>query len=53
LVKPAHLASVNSGELNARTFDVEKGGLFRSFERSGPGKYRLHAHVGAGELDLR
>lgn len=50
----AHVdASVNSGELDARPFDVEKGGLFRSFERSGPGKYRLHAHVGAGELDLR
>jgi len=50
----AHVdASVNSGELDARAFDVEKGGLFRSFERSGPGKYRLHAHVGAGELDLR
>lgn len=50
----AHVdASVSSGELDARPFDVEKGGLFRSFERSGPGKYRLHAHVGAGELDLR
>lgn len=46
-------ASVSSGELDARPFDVEKGGLFRSFERSGSGKYRLHAHVGAGELDLR
>jgi hypothetical protein len=46
-------ASVNSGELNAAAFHTEKGGLFRSFEKSGPGKYRLHAHVGAGELDLR
>jgi hypothetical protein len=46
-------ASVSTGELDARPFDVEKGGLFRSFERSGSGKYRLHAHVGAGELDLR
>jgi hypothetical protein len=46
-------ASVNSGELNASAFNTEKGGLFRSFDRSGPGKYRLHAHVGAGELDLR
>lgn len=46
-------ASVNSGELNASAFSIEKGGLFRSFDRSGPGKYRLHAHVGAGELDLR
>lgn len=50
----AHVdASVSTGELNARPFDVEKGGLFRSFDRNGPGKYRLHAHVGAGELDLR
>jgi len=50
----AHVeASVNSGDLEARAFDVSKGGLFRSFDRSGPGKYRLHAHVGAGELDLR
>jgi hypothetical protein len=50
----AHVeASVNSGDLEATAFDVSKGGLFRSFEKSGPGKYRLHAHVGAGELDLR
>lgn len=50
----AHVdASVSSGELDAAPFDVNKGGLFRSFDRSGPGKYRLHAHVGAGELDLR
>ena len=46
-------ASVNSGEINASAFNVEKGGLFRSFSQSGPGKYRVHAHVGAGELDLR
>jgi len=46
-------ASVSSGELNALAFSVNKGGLFRSFDRTGPGKYRLHAHVGAGELDLR
>lgn len=45
-------ASVNSGELNASAFNIDKGGLFRSFDRSGPGKYRLRAHVGAGELDL-
>jgi hypothetical protein len=46
-------ASVNSGAINASAFDVNKGGLFRSFDKSGPGKYRLHAHVGAGEVDLR
>ncbi len=46
-------ASVNSGDLEASAYDVSKGGLFRSFERSGPGKYRVRAHVGAGQLELR
>jgi len=46
-------ASVNSGQINASAFDVEKGGLFRSFDQRGPGTYRLHAHVGAGQVDLR
>ena len=50
----AHVdASVNSGQLNAAAFNVDKGGLFRSFSQSGRGKYRVHAHVGAGQLDLR
>jgi hypothetical protein len=44
--------SVMSGDLEAPPFDVSKGGLFRSFEHTGTGQYRLHAHVGAGELDL-
>jgi hypothetical protein len=46
-------ASVNSGAIDASPFDVHKGGLFRSFDLTGPGKYRLHAHVGAGQIDLR
>lgn len=46
-------ASVNTGEINASAFNVDKGGLFRSFDQHGPGKYRLYAHVGAGEVDLR
>ena len=46
-------ASVLTGALNVPAFDIAKGGLFRSFERSGPGNYRLHAHIGAGEIDLR
>ena len=46
-------ASVNSGQLEAAAFSVSKGGLFRSFDRNGPGKYRIHAHVGAGQLELR
>jgi hypothetical protein len=45
-------ASVNSGAIDASPFDVHKGGLFRSFDQTGPGKYRLHAHVGAGQIDL-
>lgn len=45
-------ASVNSGAIDASPFDIHKGGLFRSFDQTGPGKYRLHAHVGAGQIDL-
>lgn len=46
-------ASVLSGDLSGAPFGEEHGGLFRSFEKEGPGKYRLHAHVGAGDLTLR
>lgn len=46
-------ASVYSGDLEAEPFAVSKGGLFRSFQKQGPGKYRLHAHVGAGDLVLK
>ena len=46
-------ASVVAGDLNASPFGEYHGGLFRSFERHGSGKYKLHAHVGAGDLTLR
>lgn len=46
-------ASVLTGSIEASAFDVSKGGLFRSFEQEGPGKYRLHAHLMTGEIDLR
>ena len=46
-------ASVNSGQIEASAFAVSKGGLFRSFDQRGPGRYRIHAHVGAGQLELR
>lgn len=46
-------ASVTTGAIEASAFDVSKGGLFRSFHQEGPGKYRLHAHIMAGEIDLR
>jgi hypothetical protein len=49
----AHVdASVVTGEVDGAPFDVSKGGLFRSFERKGTGTYRLHAHVGAGQVSL-
>jgi hypothetical protein len=46
-------ASVMSGDLEAAPFGESHGGLFRSFEKNGTGRYRLHAHVGAGDLTLR
>lgn len=46
-------ASVTSGGLEAPPFGEDHGGLFRSFQKSGNGKYKLHAHVGAGDLTLR
>ncbi len=46
-------ASVTTGSIESSAFDVSKGGLFRSFKQQGPGKYRLHAHVMTGEIDLR
>jgi hypothetical protein len=50
----AHVdASVLSGDINAAPFDENHGGLFRSFAKSGSGKFNLHAHVGAGDLTLR
>jgi hypothetical protein len=45
-------ASVTAGDLEAPPFGESHGGLFRSFHKNGPGKYRLYAHVGAGELTL-
>ena len=46
-------ASVLTGELDAEPFDESRAGLFRSFKTKGNGRYRLHAHVGAGELTLQ
>lgn len=46
-------ASVITGGLEAPPFHEDHGGLFRSFHKDGNGKYKLHAHVGAGDLNLR
>jgi hypothetical protein len=43
-------ASVGVGHIDARAFQAEQAGLARSFRREGPGKFRLHAHVGAGDI---
>jgi hypothetical protein len=49
----AHVdASVTTGDIDASPFGENHGGLFRSFEKSGTGRYTLHAHVGAGDLTL-
>jgi hypothetical protein len=45
-------ASVYTGEINSAALSLSKGGLFRSYEKDGPGKYKLYAHVGSGELNL-
>ncbi len=45
-------ASVRAGNLDAPVFKVAKGGLFRSFSWSGPGKYKLDVHLLAGNLSL-
>jgi hypothetical protein len=50
----AHVdASVTTGSILANPFGESRGGLFRSFEKFGGGKYKLQAHVGAGDLTLK
>ena len=45
-------ASLWAGDIKASAFRTFKGGLFRSFDWSGKGTYRLHAHLMAGDLYL-
>jgi hypothetical protein len=46
-------ASVRAGDLNARPFNVSKGGLLRSFSWTGQGNYSLAVKLFAGDLTLR
>jgi hypothetical protein len=46
-------ASVRAGDLNARPFNVSKGGLMRSFSWKGSGPYSLAVKLFAGDLTLR
>jgi hypothetical protein len=45
--------SVTSGDISANPFGENHSGLFRSFQKSGAGKYKLEAHLWAGEITLR
>jgi hypothetical protein len=45
-------AGLWAGDLKASAFQVVKEGLFRSFDWSGNGAYRLHAHLMAGDMYL-
>lgn len=50
----AHVqASVTTGSIEGGPFGQSKGGLFRSFEKFGNGKYKLVAHIGAGAVTLK
>jgi len=46
-------AKVTAGELVAGPFDQKKGGLFRSFDWKGPGRYTLDVRLTAGDIRLR
>ena len=41
---------VLAGSLEARAFDVDKGGIWRKFHWTGAGKWHIDAHVTTGEL---
>jgi hypothetical protein len=46
-------ASVTTGNIEAAPFSESRSGMFRSFAKSGNGRYKLVAHVGAGNLTLQ
>ena len=45
-------ASVRFGDLDARPFGVSKGGIFRSFNWKGDGRYTVKASLFAGDLKI-
>jgi len=46
-------ASVTTGEIDVSALGAETGGFFRKYHRSGPGTFRLIAHIGAGQLTIQ
>ena len=45
--------SVTAGEITAKPWDFDTGGMFRSFVTKGSGEYDLRASVLAGQLTIR
>jgi len=45
-------ASVNIGDIEARALPGIGAGPVHSLNATGPGKYRLHVHLGAGQIRL-
>ncbi|HEY6271579.1 MAG TPA: hypothetical protein VIX19_06235 [Terriglobales bacterium] len=45
-------ASVNIGGIDAPAFPGLRSGVVHSFNATGPGKYRLHVHLGSGQIRL-
>jgi hypothetical protein len=45
--------SVGAGDISAGPFSASKSGLFRHFRNDKESKYRFHAHVGAGDLNVK
>ena len=45
-------ASVTSGDSEARALRGIGAGPVHSLNATGPGKYRLHVHLGAGQIRL-
>jgi hypothetical protein len=44
--------SVRFGDISGGQFGGPKGWIGNAIRKDGPGKYRLHAHVMAGDLNL-
>ena len=45
-------ASVNVGDIEARALPGIGTGTVHSLNATGPGRYRLHVHLGAGQIRL-
>jgi len=46
-------ASITAGEIDARPWNAETGGLWRSFKATGEGDYALRARMLAGQINIR